>query len=40
MEYLGANLSKQVMGLHAENYKTLIEELKKIDPYSMPSHPW
>ena len=30
MKYLGINLTKQVQDLYAENYKTLMKELKTL----------
>lgn len=30
MKYLGINLTKKVKDLYAENYKTLMEEIKKV----------
>ena len=39
IKYLEINLTKEVKELHAENYKTLIKEIKEfreMERYSMP----
>jgi len=35
IKYLGIHLTKEVKDLYAQNYKTLIKEIKEMERYSM-----